>query len=158
MCQVLQVRQQEQFLIRVAVQVSLLQRWACIIIFSDSISVDSEVRVTVTNLLLHQEYLFILCVYLFVMHQLHRTKENKQMWTLSIHAVFRQNKISSSYFSHWRLCDEILEWIFRSDCCEVFVQDCNFLLIIPSRWTRGKQQTFFYLIATLTGEHPLPSR
>lgn len=76
------------------------------------------------------------------MHQLHRTK--REHFSFTQH--FRWNETNSvplaacSYFSYRRLRDDVLKWIFRSDCCEVFVQNCNFLLIIPSRWTGRKKK------------------
>lgn len=45
-----------------------------------------------------------------------------------------------SYLPYWRLCDKIFKWIIGSDGCEVFVQNPNFLLVIPSRWTEKQKE------------------
>lgn len=106
-----------------------------------------------TYLLLHQEYLLILCTYLFVMNQLEKKRrESSEVRTVCNRCNQVEVSISRStfctctvvfvlpYLPYWRLCDKIFKWIFRSHCCEVFVQNPNFLLIIPSRWTEGKKK------------------
>lgn len=45
---------------------------------------------------------------------------------------------AQSYLSYWRFCNKVFKWIFGFYCWKVFMQYCNFLLIIPSRWTKKK--------------------
>lgn len=41
----------------------------------------------------------------------------------------------SPHLSYRRFRYKVLKGIFRSNCCEVFMQDGNFLFIVPSGWT-----------------------
>lgn len=58
------------------------------------------------------------------------------------------------YLSYWGLCDKIFKWIFWSDCCEVFVQNTNFLLVIPSGWTKEKEKIFKLLFKNIWRQMP----
>lgn len=115
--------------------------------------------VTVTNLLLHQEYLFILCIYLFVMHQLHRKKENILV-SLSILDETRRTTCHSLPARTFLIGGFVMTSSNGSSGLTVVKFSCKiaifFSLSHPDGLEGRKKKGIFILIATLAGEHPPP--
>lgn len=104
-----------------------------------------------TYLLLHQKNLLILCMDLFVVNQLQiRAEMTPLKWPdyMVLRAAIVTKVIRECYLSNRRLCNKIFKRIFRSDCCQAFMQKADFLLIIPSRW--AKEDT---LLVPVTAEN-----